>query len=132
MAATRILAPLLLLLYFHLGRPVTQESLPNFLLSVQKACCVDSGVRDDAVFLVGPRSCVRFVTRRSRHARLPYSVLVWQKHGLLTIASSEQDICLDICICMDVQSNPWPDNRFECESHTTRLITYTKQDLLRL
>ena len=61
-----------------------------------------------------------------------YSVLVWHKHGLLTIASSEQDICLDICICMDVESNPGPDNRFECESHTTRLITYTKQDLLRL
>ena len=33
---------------------------------------------------------------------------------------------------MDVESNPGPDNRFECESHTTRLITYTKQDLLRL
>ena len=33
---------------------------------------------------------------------------------------------------MDVELNPGPDNRFECESHTTRLITYTKQDLLRL
>ena len=33
---------------------------------------------------------------------------------------------------MDVESNPGPDNRFECKSHTTRLITYTKQDLLRL
>ena len=132
MAATRILAPLLLLLCLHLEKPIMQESLPNFLLRVRKACCGDSGVRDDAVFLHGPCSCVRFVTRRSRHARLRYSVLVWHKHGLLTTASSEQDICLDICICMDVESNPGPDNRFECESHTTRLITYTKQDLLRL
>ena len=111
---------------------IMQESLPNFLLSVRKACCGNSGVRDDAVFLQGPCSCVRFVIRRSQHARLRYSVLVWHKHGLLTIASSQQDICLDICICMDVESNPGPDNRFECESHTTRLITYTKQDLLRL
>ena len=132
MAATRILAPLLLLLCLHLEKPIMQESLPNFLLSVRKACCGDSGVTDDAVFLHGPCSCVRFVTRRSRHARLRYSVLVWHKHGLLTIASSEQDIYLDICICMDVESNPGPDNCFECESHTTRLITYTKQDLLRL
>ena len=84
------------------------------------------------MFRHGPCSCVRFVTRRSRHARLRYSVLVWHKHGLLTIASVEQDICLDICICMDVESNPGPDNCFECESHTTRLITYTKQDPLRL
>ena len=132
MAATRILALLLLLLCLRLEKPIMQESLPNFSLSVQKSCCVDPGVRDDAVFLHGPRSCVRFVTRRSRHARLRYPVLVWHKHGLLTIASSEQDICLDICICMDVESNPGPDNRFECESHTTRLITYTKQDFLRL
>ena len=132
MAATRILAPLLLLLCLHLEKPIIQESLASFLLSVRKACCGDSGVRDDAVLRHGPCSCVRFVTRRSRHARLRYSVLVWHKHGLLTIACSEQDICLDICICMDVESNPGPDNRFECESHTTRLITYTKQDLLRL
>ena len=76
MAATRILAPLLLLLYLHLERPITQESLPNFLLGVQKACCVDSGVRDDAVFLLGPRSWVRFITRRSRQGRFRYSVLV--------------------------------------------------------
>ena len=101
MAATRILAPLLLLLCLHLEKPIMQESLPNFLLRVRKACCGDSGVRDDAVFLHGPCSCVRFVNRRSRHACLRYSVLVWHKHGLLTIASSEQDICLDICICMD-------------------------------
>ena len=132
MAATRILALLLLLLCLRLEKPIMQESLPNFSLSVQKSCCVDPGVRDDAVFLHGPRSCVRFVTRRSRHARLRYPVLVWHKHGLLTIASSEQDICLDICICMNVESNPGPGNRFECESHTTRLITYTKQDFLRL
>ena len=59
----------------------------SFLLSVRKACCGDSGVRDDAVFRHGPCSCVRFVTRRSRYARLRYSVLVWHKHGLLTIAS---------------------------------------------
>ena len=132
MAATRILAPLLLLLCLHLEKPIIQESLASFLLSVRKACCGDSGVRDDAVFRHGPCSCVRFVTRRSRHARLRNSVLVWHKHGLLTIASIEQDIYLDICICMDLESNPGPDNRFECESHTTRLITYTKQDLLRL
>ena len=132
MVATRILAPLLLLLCLHLEKPIIQESLLSFLLSIRKACCGDSGVRDDAVFPHGPCSCVRFVTWRSWHARLQYSVLVWHKHGLLTIASSEQDTCLDICICMDVESNPGPDNRFECESHTTRLITYTKQDLLRL
>ena len=95
MAATRILVPLLLMLCLYLEKPIMQESLPNFLLSVRKACCGDSGFRDDAVFLHGPGSCVRFVTRRSRQARLRYSVLVWHKHGLLTIASSEQDICLD-------------------------------------
>ena len=33
---------------------------------------------------------------------------------------------------MDVEPNPGPDNRFERQSHMTRLITYTKQDLLRL
>ena len=86
MVVTRILAPLLLLLCLHLEKPIIQESFPSFLLSVRKACCGDFGVRDDAVLRHGPCSCVRFVTRRSRHARLWYSVLVWHKHGLLTIA----------------------------------------------
>lgn len=85
---------------------------------------MDSGVRDDAVFLHGPRSCVRFISWRSRHARLRYSVLVWHKHGLLTITSSEQDICLDICICMDMELNPGPDNRFECESYDSTYYVY--------
>ena len=62
MAATRILAALVLLLCLHLEKPIIQESLPSFLLSVRKACCGDSGVRDDAVLRHGPCSCVRFVT----------------------------------------------------------------------
>ena len=124
MAATRILALLLLLLCLHLEKPIMQESLPNFLLSVQKSCCVDPGVRDDAVFLHGPRSCVRFVTRRSRHARLRYPVLVWHKHGLLTIASSDR-------ISVWTYAFVWTWSRIQGQT-TASSVRVIRLDLLRI
>lgn len=125
MAITRILAPFLLLLCLHLEKPIMQERLPNFLLSVRKACRRDSGVRDDAVFAWSLFMCK---IRNPALATCPSLVFCigMAQTWLVNHPSSEQVICLDICICMDVESNPGPENRFECESHTTRLITYRR------
>jgi hypothetical protein len=82
---------------------------------------------------------VRHSRQFSREGLLRKPIAVWTKHGYLLISPREYSICLDICICMDVESNPGPYNennpRAEWNSEVVciqKSIKYTRRNLFDL
>ena len=83
---------------------------------------------------------VRHLKHFSRQSLIHKPISTWTKHGYLVITPREHSICLDICICMDVESNPGPHNennaRAEWNSGVSctkkHVIKYARRDLFKL
>jgi hypothetical protein len=72
---------------------------------------------------------VRHSRHFSRQGLLRKPISVWTKHGYLVIAPREHSICLDICICMDVESNPGPHKENNPGAEWNSEVVCTKKSI---
>ena len=48
---------------------------------------------------------IQVASRLSRYDLVRRTITTWTKHGLLVVKPKEHEICLNLCICMDVEAN---------------------------
>ena len=74
---------------------------------------------------------VRHLKHLSRQSLILKPISTWTKHGYLAITPREHSICLDICICMDVESNPGPRNENNASAVWNSGVICTKKYIIK-
>ena len=140
MAATRILAPLLLAIlinfklqcYYNIYLDEDFDSLKPIWRGKSSVGCDVFGISFSA------RKC--YSTRAHRHDRLRRPIMKWVKHGYILLAATDCSLLtIDITVFMDVETNPGPisseksyDLRKQTWSDESKIPCYGRNYLLGL
>ena len=74
---------------------------------------------------------VRNLKHLSHQSLILKPISTWTKHGYLAITPREHSICLDICICVDVKSNPGPHNENNARAEWNSGVICTKKYIIK-
>ncbi|CAH3156255.1 unnamed protein product [Pocillopora meandrina] len=140
MAATRILAPLLLAIlinfklqfYYNIYLDEDFDSLKPIWRGKSSVGCDVFGISFSA------RKC--YSTRAHRHDKLRRPIMKWVKHGYILLAATDCSLLtIDITVFMDVETNPGPisseksyDLRKQTWSDESKIPCYGRNYLLGL
>ena len=110
MAATRFLALALFMIFLEngafLGKPLHLDpTMHSCSVRYTRVLTMKSKELDYA--LVGFQFVVS--VRCTRHLRIRRSTTAWGKRGHLLLAPREDYVCIDITVCVDVETNPGPN-----------------------
>ena len=110
MAATRFLALALFMTLLEngafLGKPLHLDPTMNSC-SVRYTRVLTMKSKELDYALVGFQFVVS--VRCTRHLRIRRSTTAWGKRGHLLLAPREDYVCIDITVCVDVETNPGPN-----------------------
>ena len=114
MAATRFLALALFMIFFEngafLGKPLHLDPTMNSSSVHHIYTRILTMKSNELDYALGGFQFVVSV-RCTRHLRIRRSTTAWGKRGHLLLAPREDHVCIDITVCMDVETNPGPNAR---------------------